>query len=367
MTSKPTVSSDAFRLLAPLNDEEFAALKADVQRRGVQVPIEFDEEGHVLDGLARLRACRELGITDYPFVVRRGLSEAEKVDHRLKLNLLRRRLGPIGWAKAFDQLLIARGVARGQGARNDRTSASVAEVALELGVSPRTARYRLELADRLAGSPELVAAVDDGTLSASTALSMLHLAARRRTYAELPTPSLPTGPFGVVLGDPPWRYPEGDFLPGLAVEHHYPTLSTDEIAGYRDAEGRSVADLASPDAALFLWTTTTHLPDALRVMAAWGFEYFTKFTWVKPSIGLGFWVRNRHEDLLIGRRGTLAAPLPEARPDNVIEAPRGAHSAKPPIVYDLIEGMFPGLPKVELFARSQRPGWASFGNQLVAA
>lgn len=75
-----------------LSAEEFAELKADIQRRGVCVPIEKDEHGNVLDGHHRLRACEELGITDYPSLIRVGLSEDEKFEHALALNLERRHL-----------------------------------------------------------------------------------------------------------------------------------------------------------------------------------------------------------------------------------------------------------------------------------
>lgn len=52
-------------------------------------------------------------------------------------------------------------------------------------------------------------------------------------------------------------------------------------------------------------------------------------------------------------------PAPSARPDSVIEAPRREHSRKPDEAYALIEGMYPELPKIELFARQPRPGDAA--------
>jgi N6-adenosine-specific RNA methylase IME4 len=48
----------------------------------------------------------------------------------------------------------------------------------------------------------------------------------------------------------------------------------------------------------------------------------------------------------------------------VIAAPRREHSRKPNEVYAIIEAMYPGLPKMELFARKARPGWAAWGNQI---
>ena len=81
-----------YQLLPPLTDEEYGALKNDIGQRGVLVAIEVDEVGNTLDGYHRLRACKELGIKDYPAVVRIRLNEDEKIEHSLKLNLSRRHL-----------------------------------------------------------------------------------------------------------------------------------------------------------------------------------------------------------------------------------------------------------------------------------
>jgi N6-adenosine-specific RNA methylase IME4 len=123
---------------------------------------------------------------------------------------------------------------------------------------------------------------------------------------------------------------------------------------------------AADDAVLFLWATAPKLMEAGSVMTAWGFDYRTCMTWVKDRIGMGYWARGRHELLMIGRRGDFPHRPPKARPDSVIEAPRAAHSRKPEVVYDLIERMFPDLPRVELFARSRREGWDAWGNEAPA-
>lgn len=82
-----------YQLLPELTGQEYQALKADIAARGVQVPIELDSEGTVLDGHHRARACAELGITDYPTVTRTFDSEQDKLGHVLGLNLRRRHLG----------------------------------------------------------------------------------------------------------------------------------------------------------------------------------------------------------------------------------------------------------------------------------
>jgi N6-adenosine-specific RNA methylase IME4 len=44
-------------------------------------------------------------------------------------------------------------------------------------------------------------------------------------------------------------------------------------------------------------------------------------------------------------------------------APRGRHSEKPDWAYEMIDSYFPNVPKVEMFARSGRDGWTSWGNE----
>jgi len=49
--------------------------------------------------------------------------------------------------------------------------------------------------------------------------------------------------------------------------------------------------------------------------------------------------------------------------DDLIHAPRREHSRKPDEAYELIERMYPELPRIELFARARRPGWDAWGNE----
>jgi N6-adenosine-specific RNA methylase IME4 len=184
----------------------------------------------------------------------------------------------------------------------------------------------------------------------------------RLTPAIVPA-LLPAGVFNVILADPPWQY---DFAEtdNRAIENQYPTMDVVEIADYRDSEGVSIRDAIADDAVLFLWATSPKLREALIVMDGWGFEYVTQAVWVKDRIGMGYWVRQQHETILIGRRGIFSPPDQDMRRSSVIDARRGAHSAKPDAAYGLIETMFPSAARLEVFARSARPGWAAFGNQI---
>jgi N6-adenosine-specific RNA methylase IME4 len=163
------------------------------------------------------------------------------------------------------------------------------------------------------------------------------------------------GKSSVLLADPPW---DDEFGPSnRSIENHYPTMPLEDICAL------PVSAIAHEHAMLFLWTTPSMIEMALSVVRAWGFEYRTQMVWVKPFPGKGKYARQQHEILLICRRGDHPAPDPTSLPNSVIAAPRGKHSEKPEIFYEIIERMYPELPKIELFARRARPGWAAWGNE----
>jgi N6-adenosine-specific RNA methylase IME4 len=159
----------------------------------------------------------------------------------------------------------------------------------------------------------------------------------------------------VLLADPPWRYEHCEDEDGRSIEKQYPTLTLDKICAW------DIDAICTHDAVLFLWVTSPKLAEGMRVLDAWGFTYRTCMVWVKDRIGMGYYARQRHELLLIGTKGSVAVPAPGDRPNSVIEAPRGKHSAKPTIAYEIIERMYPRLAKGELFARSKREEWLSWG------
>jgi N6-adenosine-specific RNA methylase IME4 len=125
-----------------------------------------------------------------------------------------------------------------------------------------------------------------------------------------------------------------------------------------------------------LWATNPKLPDAFRVMEAWGFEFKSMLTWAKmqavgaPRIGLGYHARACTEQLLIGTKGSPPAPKVGERPNGLMFSPRGEHSRKPDYQYELAEH-YPG-PWLEVFCRPRegglidwrRPEWTYLGNEV---
>lgn len=183
-----------------------------------------------------------------------------------------------------------------------------------------------------------------------------------------PLPEAPGG-FGTVLADPPWRFENrtGKASPEHRRLRRYPTLSLAEIAGV------PVGGRAAGRAHLYLWVPNALLPDGLAVMRAWGFRYVTNLVWAKrrqdgapDGSGVGFYFRNATELLLFGVRGPLRTLGPARSQVNIIDAAKRGHSAKPEEQYAIIEACSPG-PRLELFARRRRAGWAAWGDEAGTA
>jgi N6-adenosine-specific RNA methylase IME4 len=339
---------------------EYVAFRADVEERGILVPIEITADGVVLDGRQRLRAVRELGQERVPV---RVVEVANEVEYMLRAAVLRRHLRPAQRAAIvaeFESYEALRSEARQRQRANLRQVSEVAalpprgktrEVAADwASVSPRTVQ---DVATVHEHDPELFERIKRGEFGAAHAARKVRRALRDRGLPAPPPP--PEGPLQVIYADPPWQLgnPDGPYSP----ESHYPTMPLAEIT--------ALAVPAAEEALLFLWAVNCLLPQALEVMAAWGFTYVTNLVWAKPSIGLGRWVRNRHELLLLGRKGSFPAPDLEDLPDSVIEAPRRRHSEKPACVYELVERMYPQASRLELFARgTARRGWVFWGNEV---
>jgi len=162
--------------------------------------------------------------------------------------------------------------------------------------------------------------------------------------------------FGCILADPPWRFLNrtGKVAPEHRRLARYGTMTNETISAL------PVAELAAPTAHLYLWVPNALLPEGLRVMAAWGFEYKSNIVWHKiradggsDGRGVGFYFRNVTELVLFGVRGRNARTLaPGRRQVNYLQTRKREHSRKPDELYRIIEACSPG-PWLELFARAR--------------
>lgn len=253
---------------------------------------------------------------------------------------------------------------RGEAGRPEKNEAKLAPISeyrqtLEAETIPiRTARRWQQVSTIPEPTFERVIATTRGNRQELTQAGLLRevqTQRRQEMVEEKRTQPWPADSYQVVYADPPWRYDNSGF--DEAAEGQYPTMDVMDICLL------PISSLATDSSVLFLWATNPLLPEAMQVLAAWGFSYKTNMAWVKDrGRGKGWFLRSKHELLLIGTRSQTTHP--KERPDSCFEAARGpVHSRKPEIAYEIIERMYDG-PRLELFARVARPGWTVWGNEL---
>jgi N6-adenosine-specific RNA methylase IME4 len=185
---------------------------------------------------------------------------------------------------------------------------------------------------------------------------------------------LPRGYFTVAHIDPPWTFyawsHRGD---SKSACQHYKCQTLHDIVAL------PVSELMAPDAAVFLWAVQPMYPEAMRVLDAWGFAFRTvAFVWIKmphrwsehqlplrisPRMGLGYHTRSGSEACWLATRGK-GYKRQSMGVEQVIFAPLREHSRKPDEVAHRIDRLVGDAPRIELFAREQRPGWASWGEEI---
>lgn len=195
--------------------------------------------------------------------------------------------------------------------------------------------------------------------------------------------------YRVIYADPPWRMkmysdkgrgrsPDGRMTRAESRTNnparHYETMTVDQV------KALPVNHLAARDCVLFLWAIDPLLPEAIEVGRTWGFEFKTvAFVWAKlrregsrrhelheePAhklfpMGTGYWTRANPEICLLFTRGQPERLSASVR--KLVVASRREHSRKPDRIHNDIEQLCGG-PYAELFARTTRPGWDSWGNE----
>lgn len=172
--------------------------------------------------------------------------------------------------------------------------------------------------------------------------------------------------YQVIYADPPWQY--GNKFTGTWYLKKDNTMQNSRaIDNYPTMPLQDICDMEIPadkNSVLFLWATVPLMPEAFKVMEAWGFKYKTAITWRKiMSLGMGHWWRGQCEHLLFGVKGKVKAfKMQEC---NFIQCKAGKHSAKPLEFRELIERATLHMPdKLELFARHESEGWDVFGNEV---
>lgn len=182
----------------------------------------------------------------------------------------------------------------------------------------------------------------------------------------------PKKKYNIIYADPPWDFGNRMYSSNK-IDHHraitraYPVMKTVEICAL------PVADICDDNCACFMWATDAFIPDALKVMDAWGFKYKTiGFVWLKKEATgkqtcyMGQWTCKGMELVLLGTKGKMTQYLKSRKVRQLQEAQRERtiHSRKPQLIRDKIIEMFGDIPKIELFARIETEGWDMWGNEI---
>jgi site-specific DNA-methyltransferase (adenine-specific) len=183
----------------------------------------------------------------------------------------------------------------------------------------------------------------------------------------------PNKKYQVILADPAWSYRNkktgghsrwAKGRNGLGAEMKSGAAQKYDVMDTEDICALPVPDISSRNSCLFLWATTPLLPDAFKVMEAWGFEYKTAIYWRKiMSLGMGLWFRGQVEVCLFGIKGNV--PAFHCQHPNFLQTKAGIHSRKPKELFNIIGPCIEDMnPKIELFARQRIEGWDCWGNQV---
>ena len=376
-----------YQVMPELSADEYSELKADIKERGVMVPIEFDEFGNTLDGHHRLKICEELGITDYPKVIRAGMTEEPKRTHARKLNMARRQLSQEQRRdlireqlketpeKSDRQIAAALGVSnstvssqRKEMVANHQLCESHSSIGADGRERPRQVTHKTvtifnptAAEEKAVKQPEIIERMAESGKSAvevKREIKAEKQEEKRQENAEkikeLSTPLEAQGLFQTIVIDPPWDWSdEGDVNQFGRTKPDYATMPIEEI------EKLPIDKISDENCHLYLWVTNRSLPKAFGLIKTWGFRYITCLTWVKPSIGVGNYFRGSTEQVLFAVKG--CQPLKRKDVGTHFLANRGeVHSAKPDEFYSLVESCS-YAPYIDVFGRKERYGWSVWG------
>ena len=178
-----------------------------------------------------------------------------------------------------------------------------------------------------------------------------------RILAELG--GLPQGHFRCIVIDPPWKPVQGEKGRPL----HYARLKAADLKRL----GEAIEGLAHPEGCwVFMWCKNQMLSIALRMAEDdWRLKFSSVFLyWNKVRMGMGKTSRRQVELLLlfkVKRSPGIAAHDVSEHLEYVEELAR-EHSRKPDESFARIERFCAG-PRLEIFSRQSREGWAAFGDQ----
>jgi N6-adenosine-specific RNA methylase IME4 len=357
----------------------------------------------VIAGMHRIQAFRHLGRQTIPAIIldvddlraelllidenlyRNDLTPAERASAQARRKAIyqqlhpetrhggdRKSTGQVGHLIETPRFDEAAAEATGQSKRTVRRDVKRGEALGEdaLAKVARTSLDKGEELDALAKLPTdrrealIDRAVQGGKVSAKVELKKVVRESKEKDLADRIL-ALPDIKAGLILSDFEWDFEPYSRETGMDrhASNHYVTAKDSHTPEQIVERQRERMSVAADNCIHLMWVPACFSAIGHKVMELQGFRYVSQFVWIKPGIGTGYWVRDKHELLLIGIRGKIPAPAMGEQFPSAIEAPKGKHSEKPDFQYEIAEKYFPNLPKVELNARRARAGWIQWGDE----
>lgn len=349
---------------------DIKALAESIRLHGLLHPVVITPDMELIAGKRRIAAARELGWDEVPVHVVdiESIVHGERAENQDRLDLTPSEAVTI-WEAVLEEerrLAGARVVAahaspgkfpeQEQGRARDKAAKGT-------GKSGRTLEKAKAIKDAAETNPERFGKLKndmDRTGRVNGPYKRLVIA-QKADAIEAEPPPLPSGPFRVIVADPPWPYEKRIDDPSHRAALPYPTMSIEQI------KVLDVGGIAHEDCILWLWVTNHHLREAFEVLDAWGFEQKTMLTWAKSKMSTGDWLRGKTEHCLLAVRGRPVVTL--TNQTTLLEALVRGHSEKPDEFFALVEGLCPAPPngRAELFQRKPRPGWIGHGDEIANA
>ena len=334
---------------------DLSGLKQSIQEVGLINPLTINHNKKLLAGRRRYQVVKELGWKEVDCRILNSKDALTDFKISIEENLKRKSLTDLEVASAikdYDELkrkLYGESIS---GRRTDLQPASTTDIgwntdktAKDLGISSGSVRTAIQIAKAVEERPEL-AKLKKG----KQILRKLKIDKQKDKFKQL---KKPTGLFDIIVVDPPWEFRmayDPDFGRG---EGDYPTMTLEEI--------KEIKLPAKKDCVLWLWITNNMILEGFEVLEAWGYTFRNILTWDKEMIGIGAWLRNQTEHCLMATKGKPLMNL--TNQSTILREKRTKHSSKPEIFYKMIEKLCIG-EKLDYFARRERNGWSSYGDEV---
>lgn len=322
---------------------------------GLLHPIVVQANTHrLIAGGRRLEACKILKMVDVPVTI---INIDDIVMGEFQENMVRKDFSLQEGVSIWNEVKSRQDQLEKKGKLTGRARENAAKF---MGISHGQLQKMIEIDKAVKENPDKHGHILDD-IEHGQSINYAHKSLNNVVRQDTPTPDLPTEEFELIEIDPPWAYDLD-----LVASPPYKTMNLEEMK-------TEIPKLpAYKNCVLFMWATNPKLKEAMELMEFWGFEYKTNMAWGKYKDGkvqtnVGYYLKGAHELLLIGVKGSPGVPGETVRVPSLQLHPRTQHSVKPDVFHEIMETYYPAKKKISMFARRNRDGWTTWGDDEAVA